>query len=201
MKRHSRRDILATLLAVLAASSFAVGVRGDILYQQMPGNSQVPSQTFTDVPDFSTYEFDDFVVGATGWTVTKITVAGVDAGDPTLNTGVKLALTTGADFTLVANTTVYDGVEDGTGNLVFDNLNITLSPGVTLWLTAWVERSFTPGGQWYWVTADDGQPVGSEEFFHNPGGGFGSGTDPLPGSMVFGTPPADLAFTIEGTAP
>lgn len=197
MKSHSRHNIVAALLAVLAAGSFAAGVRGDVLYQQMPGSSQLPSQTFTDIPDFSTYQFDDFVVGATSWTVTKITLAGVEQGDPTLNTAVKLAITSVADFTQI--TTLYDGVEDETGNLVFDNLNITLDAGATLWITGWVERAFDPGGQWYWTTANDGQPVGGEEVFHNPGGGFGQGTDPIPGSTVSGSP-ADLAFTIEGTA-
>jgi hypothetical protein len=196
MKGHFRRGIVAAIMAVVAAGSFAAGVRGDVLYQQTPGNSHVPSQTFMDAADFSTYEFDDFVVGDTGWTVSKITIAGFEQGDPTVNTGVKLAIITGADHNLA--TTTYDGVEDETGSLVFDNLSIALDPGATLWITAWVERSFDPGGQWFWSTANDGNPVGSEEIFHNPGGGFGSGTDPIPGSMVFGAP-ADLAFTIEGT--
>src|SRR5438552_8959809 len=186
MKGHFRRDIMARVIAVVAAGGLAAGVRGDVLYQQTPGNNQAPSQTFTDMADFSTYEFDDFVVGATGWTVTKITIAGIESGDSTTNTAVKLAITTTADFTMI--TTTYDGIEDDTGNLVFDNLNITLDPGATLWITAWVERSFAPlGGQWFWSTADDGNPVGSEEISHNPGGGFGYGTDPIPGSMVFGT--------------
>jgi hypothetical protein len=199
MKGHFRRAIVAAIMAIVAASGFAAGVRGDVLYQQTPGNSQVSSQTFTDAMDFSTYEFDDFVVGATAWTVSKVTIAGNEEGDPMTNTAVKLAITTAADFTMI--TTTYDGIEDQTGNLVFDNLNIALDPGATVWITAWVERSSTPGllNQWFWSTADDGNPIGSEEIFHNPGGGFGFGTDPIPGSMVFGTP-ADLAFTIEGTA-
>jgi hypothetical protein len=162
----------------------------------MPGANTVPSDTLTDLPDFSCYEFDDFVVGSTGWTVTKVTVAGYEDGDATFNTGVKLAITTAADFTMV--TTTYDGVEDDSGNLVFDNLNIALDAGATLWITAWVERTYVGGGQWYWLTANDGNPVGSEEIFHNPGGLFGQGTDPIKGSVVFGNA-ADLAFTIEGT--
>src|SRR5690242_15020982 len=117
MKRHCRCEIVAALLAVAAAGNWAVGVRGDILYQQAPGNSAVPAQTFTDTgfTDFSTYEFDDFVVGDTAWTVTKITVAGFEDGDPTQNTGVKLALVTAADFSLVPTTTIYDGIEDDAG--------------------------------------------------------------------------------------
>src|SRR5438552_3413377 len=134
MKRYYRGNCLTAILAVVTAGSLAAGVRGDILYQHTPGNGQAPSQVFPDFPDYSVYEFDDFAVDAAGWTVTKITIAGVEEGDPKLNTGVKLAITTGADFSLV--TTTYDGVEDESGNLVFDNLNLTLDPGATLWITA-----------------------------------------------------------------
>lgn len=203
MKRQCRREIWTAILAVAAAGSCAVGVRGDILYQQVPGSSEELAQTFTDTDyaDYSTYEFDDFVVDQAGWNVSKITVWGVEDGDPTQNSGVKLALITAADFSLVPTVTIYDGIEDDAGNLVFDNLSLTLDPGATLWITAWVERPFDPGGRWFWSTANDGMPVGSEEFAQNPGGaaGFPSGTAPAPASTVFGTPPADLAFTIEGT--
>jgi hypothetical protein len=195
----SQRSVSCAIFGVIAAICVsASNVRADILYQQSPSadSSDAVSQTFTDFPDFSTYQFDDFMIEGTTWTVTKVTINGEDHGDPRFNTGVKLAFTTVADFASV--TTTYDGVQDQMGNLVFDNLNISLGAG-THWITAWVERSFADGGQWCWFrTNEDGGVVGSEEYFHNPGGGFGSGMDPIPGSMVFGTP-ADLAFTIEGT--
>jgi hypothetical protein len=80
--------------------------------------------------------------------------------------------------------------------LVFTNLNIDLAPG-TYWISAWVDRPFAGGGQWFW---DETTPVtGSEFFIHNPGGGFGFGTSPVPGSVVTGPPPHDLAFEIDGT--
>jgi len=198
MKRHMRRGILAAILMVAAAGGSATVVRGDVLYQQMPGINQVSSQTFPDYPDFSSYAFDDVTVGDSGWTVTKITIAGVDYGDPTQNAAVKLAITTGADFTLVTDDNTYQGVEDDSGNLVFDNLNLTFDPGTTFWITAWVERPSDPGGQWFWFSSNDGSPVGSEFIVQNPGGAFGFGTDPVPGSSVFFGSPADLAFTIEG---
>jgi hypothetical protein len=36
----------------------------------------VVAQEFTDFPNFSSYEFDDFVVGAPGWIVTRVTIFG-----------------------------------------------------------------------------------------------------------------------------
>jgi hypothetical protein len=187
------------MMALIAASCFFVSPgRGDVLYGQDPSadSTTATSQTITDFPTFSAYQFDDFVVPDAGWTVTKVTIPGVEQGDPSFNTAVKLAITTVADFTQV--TTTYDGVEDAMGNLVFDGLNINLAAG-TYWISAWVERSFADGGQWFWLRAnEDSGVVGSEEYFHNPGGDYGYGTDPIPGSMVYGIP-GDLAFTIEGT--
>jgi PEP-CTERM motif len=52
-----------------------------------------------------------------------------------------------------------------------------------------------------------GNPIGSEFYIQNPGGGLlqdANGnplaTNPTPGSQVFGTPPSDLAFTLFGQA-
>ena len=75
-----------------------------------------------------------------------------------------------------------------------------LTPG-TYRITGWVDRPLLPtGGQWFWDTTDSGNPVGSEYYIQNPGGGLlPSATSPTPGSTVFGLPP-DLAFTIFGQA-
>ncbi len=70
-----------------------------------------------------------------------------------------------------------------------------MAPG-TYWLTASVDRPLVPGGQWFWLRTAATQN-GLEHRFHNPGGGFGFGTDPIPGSMVFGDA-GDLSFRIEG---
>jgi hypothetical protein len=199
------RDFQRIPLVVIVPMLFAVCVgvssaRADILYQQMqsPESTTASSQTLTDFPTFSTYQFDDFVVGETAWTVTRVTIPGFEQGDSTANTAVKLAFVPDHDFSLVGTT--YNGTEDDHGNLVFDNLNINLSAATTYWITAWVERSYADGGQWFWYRANEGgEIVGSEEYFHNPGGDYGYGMDPIPGSMVYGFP-GDMAFTIEGTS-
>jgi hypothetical protein len=186
---------LASLTVALCLS--ATSARADILYQQLTDRSNYfPSQNFTDIPTFSIYEFDD--LRTSGWAVNRITVYGHEQGNPDLNTGVHLAFTAAPDFRLVmAGNTIYNGVEDASGNLVFDNLNLHLTAGSSLWMTAWVDRNYLGGGdQWYWWI--NRQVTGSEEYFHNPGGGYGWGTEPLPGSSHF-LFRADLAFTIEGS--
>jgi len=193
----TRRDRLASAATWTALVFLLVpSARGDILYEQLTDHSTYyPAQYFTDIPDYSIYEFDDFQVGDRAWIVNRVTVYGHEQGMPELNSGVYLAFTTAPDFGLVDE--VFSGYEDTEGNLVFDDLDLYLEPGSYLWITAWVERFFLDGGgQWFWRIT---HPVtGSEEYFHNPGGGYRMGTDPQPGSSHFGSP-ADLAFTIEGT--
>ena len=98
------------------------------------------------------------------------------------------------------------GTEDANGNLNFTGLSIYLAPG-TYWITGWVNRPELTGGQWFWDMTDVGNPIGSEFYIQNPGGGLlldANGNplaaNPTPGSQVFGTLPSDLAFTIFGQA-
>ena len=85
-------------------------------------------------------------------------------------------------------------------------MSIFLAPG-TYWIDGWVDRPELTGGQWFWDMTDAGNPIGSEFYIQNPGGGLlmdANGnplaTNPTPGSQVFGTLPSDLAFTIYGQA-
>lgn len=117
-------------------------------------------------------------------------------GDPNYNVDIKLAFGTAAGFDGIfvdfSGTYVDEGYPEST--LQFDLGGYQLDPG-TYWISAWVVRPYTGGSQWYWKRTT---PIwGSEEYFHNPGGGFGLGTDPVPGGDVFGEP-ADMAFLIEG---
>lgn len=66
-----------------------------------------------------------------------------------------------------------------------------LNPG-TYWISAFVERPFTGGGQWFWDNASGG-PYGAPARHHNPGGGFGFGSAPID---IAG--PVDMAFTLNG---
>jgi hypothetical protein len=76
---------------------------------------------------------------------------------------------------------------------VFTGLNLNLVIG-DYWITAWVERP-SSGGTWLWRATT---PVdGPEAVVHNPGGGQGFGTNPLPGFLVYGQS-RDMAFRIQG---
>jgi hypothetical protein len=90
------------------------------------------------------------------------------------------------------------GGEDLTSSeLTFDFGSQPLSAG-RYWITVYVVRPYRPGGQWLWLSTPGVQ--GSEHYSYNPGGGYGMGTLPVPGSK---TPAgrggkSDLVFTLEG---
>jgi hypothetical protein len=158
------------------------------------------AQAFPDFPNFTTYEFDDFTVAAPGWNVKRVTIYGTErsGSNPNLTTTLELRIldAPNASANVIASVSV-----PGAGHapdLVFGDGSttlFTLSPG-TYWISAWVVRPFGGGGgQWFWLR--NGSSNGSEHYFHNPGGGFGVGTNSIPGSVVFGTP-SDLGFLIEG---
>jgi hypothetical protein len=196
-------------LAAVALLSLPVAVRADdILYTQpYDGTSPgVPSQIFTDTsPNYTSWNtqaFDDFKVTGAGWVITGATFYGQEQGDPTQNVSVNMQFLSAPGFTTNG---ISGGVEQS-GNLNFSNLSIFLAPG-TYWVTGWVNRPELTGGQWFWDMTNAGNPIGSEFFIQNPGGGLlfdANGNplapDPTPGSAVFGTPPSDLAFTLYGFA-
>jgi hypothetical protein len=167
------------------------------------GTIAVVAQEFTDIPNYSSYEFDDFVVGAPGWIVTRVTIFGQEddeiESNPALTQRLELRIldAPSASANVIQSVTI-NLTAGHPPNLTFgdgDNPLFTLNPG-TYWISAWVVRPFGGGGgQWYWRR--NNTLNGSEHFFHNPGGGFGYGTNPIPGSTVFGSR-ADLGFRIEG---
>lgn len=150
------------------------------------------SQAFGDFPAFTTLGFDDFTLSS-AYNLTSLTVYGVENGNGSFNAAVRYAI---LDVASNSPGVIYAsgvGVQVG-ADLQFDLTGVTLGAG-TYWLTAWVDRPFTGGGQWFWAEA--GTANGSESFFHNPGGGFGFGTNPTAGTAIFGAP-SDLAFTLSG---
>ncbi len=186
------------LLALAAALTSAASA--NILWDQSANlGAGAVAQDFPDFPNFTTYEFDDFVVSAPGWFVTQVTIYGLDRGNAGLTTTLELRIldAPSANANVIASVSI-----PGAGHsadLVFGDGSstlFTLTPG-TYWISAWVVRPFGGGGgQWYWRR--NASNNGSEHYFHNPGGGFGYGTNPIPGSTVFGSP-SDLGFTIVGS--
>ncbi len=186
--------LLALAVALTSAAS------ANILWDQSANlGVGTVAQDFPDFPNYTTYEFDDFVVSAPGWFVTQVTIYGAEQGNAGLTTTLELRIldAPSANANVIASVSI-----PGAGHsadLVFGDGSstlFTLTPG-TYWISAWVVRPFGGGGgQWYWRR--NASNNGSEHYFHNPGGGFGYGTNPIPGTTVFGSP-SDLGFTIVGS--
>lgn len=185
------RTIAAMLLVFVACAA-----NGTILWDQSTGQDggNIRSQEYPDFPSFSVYASDDFTPNWTTWSVNKVTVYGTDVGDSRANISVNLHIGFSPDIN--QSRLIATGTQVG-NNLVFGDgrrLLFTVSGG-RKWLFAYIKRSFGAGGSWNMNT----RPLvnGLEAFVHNPGGGFGLGTDPFPISTLTGVP-ADLAFKIEG---
>jgi MYXO-CTERM domain-containing protein len=177
-----------------AANSF--GGRSVLIDQTDGAGRGRASQVFESSNNaFFAFAFDDMTFGS-AVDLTSLTVFGQNgaAGGEAFNVAVRYAILTTPDA--VSGVVVASGLGTQTGGtLSFDLTGVSLGAG-TYWLTAYVERPFAGGGQWFWNESSD--PVsGSESFWHNPLGGFGAGTSPVPGIAVFGNS-ADLAFRLEG---
>ena len=185
-------------LAFVSAVLFSVVgfASADVLWDQPYDglSSGTVAQNFSDYPTYSSYELDDFVVGGGGWSVSDVSIYGIDLGNPAYNTAVKVAVYAVPDATSAPVAGPFTGTQVG-ADLIFSGLSATLSPG-TYWISGWVDRPYSGGGQWYWNRTTS-TANGSEHYFHNPGGGFGYGGASIPGSVIFGTP-SDQAFTIQG---
>jgi len=202
-----KRFVAFTAIGVIALSAALTSkAEANVLWDQSGNLGQgVVAQEFPDFPTFTTYEFDDFVVASPGWIVTRVTIFGFE-GDPNNNTALTQRLELRILDAPSANANVIQSVTiNVTGGHPADfafgdgvNQLFVLNPG-TYWISAWVARPFgNGGGQWFWARNNTNGPLnGSEHYFHNPGGGFNFGTNPIPGSTVFGTV-ADLGFRIEG---
>lgn len=188
---------------LLFAAALTIGVvaaNADMYDQPYDGTSPGgPSQNFSDFPDFSTYLFDDINTGA-GWTISNVLIRGEEAGSNNATTAIHLRFSRNASFTnpgtIGGQVDLSGGGALVAGNITFSGLNIALASG-TWYMTAWIDRPFGTGGQWFWRATT---PVtGSEAMAHNPGGGGGFGGNPVPLRQLPGfdpQTPRDLSFQI-----
>lgn len=183
--------VAAALVAVVGANA-----NGTIYEQAYDGTSSgAVAQDFTDFPTFSSFEFDDFMVSDPQWNIKKVTIYGLEQGNPNFNIDARLVITQNPSMTAPGTVYHFDAGGVLAGNNLEFNVPFNLTTGA-YYIGAWVTRPFSGGGQWYWLRTT---PVsGGEHWFHNPGGGFGFGSNPVPGTVVFNSA-ADLAFKIEGT--
>lgn len=162
--------------------------------------SNVASQRFTDFDDAPVLSFDDVIVSSKGWKINRFTAFGVEdseGGVPGANLRVVLGIFQApqADRDPLF---LFTGEENNDEDLVFD-LDGFFLPAGTYWVSAYVERPYEPGLQWFWHRAiSDSHLHGNEAVLHDPYDLSGRGvTQPTPHSVMFGTA-SDLSFRIEG---
>lgn len=183
---------------VLSASP--LGASAEVWDQPWDGiSSGVSSQQYEDAFELSMYAFDDFTIEDDILFLQRLTVYGKETGNERETRGVWIRISD------------RPGYGAGGGGLFFQFPGFILSNGTidvgftggslprgTWWLSVWIDRPLGTGGQWLWRQTT---PVrGSEGYIHNPAGGAGFGTEPIPLSQLPGASgPRDLAFRLEYT--
>ena len=180
--------------AMLASIAVASSLRADtILEQPDTGLTGYASQDFPDFPTYSCSVFDDVTL-TQAYNLTNLVVYGENRqfGGSAADIDVRLRIFTDANLlgTPIASVS---GV-DVDGVLSWNLAGITLGAG-TYWLSAQVVRSFSEGDQWFWRASETVN--GAHAMWHNPGGGFGHGTDPV-STEVLGSQYWDMALKLEG---
>ena len=189
-----RTSLSTAALAALAVSTASLA---DVIVDQPSAlEGGVASQQFgAPYEAYSCSAFDDFTIADT-YNLTALTVYGENgagSGDDDIAITVRFLSTPNLGSATIASAT---GVQSG-GVLTFDLTGITLGPG-TYWLAAQVERNFDAGGQWFWQLSTTTN--GARAMWHNPGGGFGLGADPVTVDAL-GQSRWDMAFKLEGVVP
>jgi len=164
------------LLFALAIT--AVGAQAATYTQANTGYSNVVSQEFDDLPDFSTYSSND-VSGLGNIVITKAIAWGTEIGLASQNVSVKIALGTSANVGSIFASA--SGTQVGQ-DLTFGGLNLAVNGNFHIFF--WVDRPFGTGGQWFWNQTQT--ITGDQTMLHNPGGGFGLGTSPFGISDILG---------------
>ena len=175
----------------MALFTFQPNANAAVIVDQSSGQTGtfVTSQEFTDLTANSASAFDDFTI-ATPFDLTWLTVFGREGGNPSGDVRVKAGIYATPDWTTNPILSV-SGVQVG-ADLTFDFGGATLAAG-TYWVGAYVVRS-VDAGVWSWRLR---LPIsGSEAMWHNPGGGSGLGTSPVPLGTV--QEHADMMFILNG---
>lgn len=183
---------LASLVTVPFASAASGGAAFEIFQPPVPG-AAIASQDFPNLPDYRCICLDDFTITAPV-TLATLEIFGLEEAidGAALNLDVRAWILAVPDINSVPVASLH-GQQVG-ADLLFNLEGLVLEAG-TYWVAAHVVRPFVGGQQWLWELSDTRN--GAEAMFHNPGGGFGYGTAPLPVSY-FDSGMYDMAFRIEG---
>jgi len=188
--RPATRSLFTLLFALL---SCAARTHAAVVVDQPAGPGDYISQILPDRPLYSTITFDDFQT-TQAYHLTSLTVPGTETGDLAQNLAVTANILTGAPGSSVLQS--FSGTEGVDGTLQFNLGGYALTAG-SYWLSAYVTRDYTPGGQWFIDTTSTVN--GSQAEVQNIGGGYGFGTAPVTFTVALGSP-QDIAFTLSGNA-
>jgi len=171
-----------------------------LLEQSSDGTGGQIAMSFDDAgfSDFSLKMWDDFTLDAPR----TLTTGRAEFNESWDGFGVIPFLVEVADMpggseagaTVVATTMGHAEVGSNIVEWAFDNVML---PEGAWWLSVRATGGFQSFGTVAWQFANNGAPSGSEAYYHNPGGGWGNGTNPQPISQVNGLP-RDMAFTLDG---
>jgi MYXO-CTERM domain-containing protein len=187
-------DFQLTSIASIAPAMLVLSTsQAGVIVDQPISDEGVSSQHFPDNPGYTNQAFDDFSLDGTT-DLSALTIFGIENGNPAYNTSIVMRISSSVGFEAPVLFTA-TGTQVGS-NLVFNLTGIQLEAG-HYWLSAFVDRPFTDGGQWGWGTSSTQN--GEHAMWQNPGGAFALGSAPVLTSAL-GTVDCDLAFTLEGTA-
>ena len=186
------RRTLAPIVTLSFASAAFGGAAFEIFQPPNPG-AAIASQDFPNLPDYSCACLDDFTITAPV-TLATLEIFGLEEAidGAALNLDVRAWILPAPYLGAVPVASLH-GRQVG-ADLLFDLEGLVLEAG-TYWIAAQVVRPFAGGQQWLWDLSDARN--GAEAMFHNPGGGFGYGTAPLPVSY-FDSQMHDMAFRLQG---
>lgn len=187
-----RRLLVPIVIVPLAGAASGVASGGvPFVVDQPPTETVLPSQVFTDWPAYTCSCLDDFTITEPlAFATLRIFGLEQSADGASLNLDVRARILLGPDLEATTVAAFY-GSQVGE-DLVFNLEGLVLEAG-TYWIAADVVRPFIPNQQWAWRTS--GTMNGAEAVFHNPGGGLGGGTSPIPISGISGM--HDMAFRLE----
>lgn len=187
-----RRILVVSIVTVPLASAAFGGGSFEIVQPPLPG-AAIASQDFPNLPDYSCACLDDFTI-TEPVTLASLRIFGLDQAidGASLNLDVRAWILTGPDLGATPVAALHGAQVEQ--DLVFNLEDLVLGAG-TYWIAAQVVRPFVSGQQWMWVLSSTTN--GAEAMFHNPDGGFGYGTSPVPVSGIE-SGLHDMAFSLQG---
>jgi hypothetical protein len=182
---------------------------GLVIYDQLNeiSNNGIASQEFGDIPTYTSYAADDFIVptGST-WNIHYIDVAGFfmdNAGVPLSAVNVFIyADDNGKPGNVINTFTNVTSINQIAIDTLIHKLEIALPSALVMaeghyWLSVQAVGDYNSIGYWRWCS-HVGQTINNEFYFKNPLDGFGTGMIDWTSSLLIAWSDFNLAFAFYG---